>query len=106
MDPNEAASDLTDVRYVSGGGQTVALNAGMASVYPQWNSTEGIEGPGLMAMNPFQAVNPQMLAPRKGKWSEEEELLTKKLISAFYDGYLRIPVGTTLRTFLSEMLFW
>ena len=100
MDPNEAASDLTDVRYISGGGQTMALNAGMASVYPQWNSTEGVEGPGLMAMNP------QMLALRKGKWSEEEELLTKKLISAFYDGYLRIPVGTTLRTFLSEMLFW
>lgn len=43
---------------------------------------------------------------RKGKWSEEEEKLTKKLIKAFNEGLLQIPIGTTLRTFLADKLFW
>lgn len=43
---------------------------------------------------------------RKGKWTEEEELYTKKLIDAFNTGYLRIGGGTTLRSFLAERLFW
>eukprot|EP01038_Epipyxis_sp_PR26KG_P009240 gene9240-12454_t len=41
---------------------------------------------------------------RKGKWIEEEEILTKKLIEAFNEGYLKIPTGTTLRSFLSDVL--
>ena len=41
---------------------------------------------------------------RKGKWTEEEEVYTKKLIEVFNSGYLRIPSGTTLRSFLSEKL--
>ena len=51
-------------------------------------------------------ASPKVQALRKGKWSEEEEQFTKKLISAFYAGHLLIPFGTTLRTFLSEKLFW
>ena len=43
---------------------------------------------------------------RKGKWSEEEELYTKKLIDAFNSGCLKIASGTTLRSFLAERLFW
>lgn len=43
---------------------------------------------------------------RKGKWTEEEELYTKKLIDAFNSGFLKIASGTTLRSFLAERLFW
>ena len=43
---------------------------------------------------------------RKGKWTQEEEDFTKALISAFNEGYLAIPIGTTLRSFLSEKLNW
>lgn len=43
---------------------------------------------------------------RKGKWLEEEEIYTKKLIEAFNLGYLNVPNGTTLRSFLSERLCW
>jgi len=43
---------------------------------------------------------------RKGKWTEEEEAFTKALISAFNDGLLSIPAGTTLRSFLSDKLNW
>ena len=43
---------------------------------------------------------------RKGKWSEEEEMYTKKLIDAFNSGCLKIASGTTLRSFLAERLFW
>ncbi len=52
----------------------------------------------------------QQFAPkvswRKGKWLEEEEVYTKKLIDAFSAGYLNLPSGTTLRSFLSEKLCW
>ncbi len=43
---------------------------------------------------------------RKGKWFEEEEVYTRKLIEAFNAGLLLIPSGTTLRSFLSEKLSW
>eukprot|EP01031_Cornospumella_fuschlensis_P031069 gene31069-37549_t len=41
---------------------------------------------------------------RKGKWFDEEEAYTKKLIEVFTNGYLSIPGGTTLRCFLAERL--
>lgn len=43
---------------------------------------------------------------RKGKWFDEEEVYTKRLIEAFNAGHLSIPSGTTLRSFLSEKLNW
>eukprot|EP01039_Chlorochromonas_danica_P008722 gene8725-9612_t len=41
---------------------------------------------------------------RKGKWFDEEENYTKKLIEVFSNGYLNLAGGTTLRSFLSERL--
>jgi len=59
---------------------------------------------------PSYPISPIIYAPkkryRKGKWTEEEEQFTKALIHAFNEGYLTIPVGTTLRTFLSDKLNW
>jgi hypothetical protein len=43
---------------------------------------------------------------RKGKWTEEEETYTMKLIEAFISGVLPLAQGTTLRSFLSEKLCW
>jgi len=43
---------------------------------------------------------------RKGKWTDEEDMYTRKLIEAFYGGYLNITTGTTLRSFLAERLYW
>ena len=43
---------------------------------------------------------------RKGKWTDEEEKYTKKLISLFNQGLLPLSAGTTLRCFLSEKLNW
>ena len=43
---------------------------------------------------------------RKGKWTVEEENYTNKIISLFNRGYLPIPAGTTLRSYLSEKLSW
>ena len=43
---------------------------------------------------------------RRGKWIEEEEAYTKKLMSAFQSGLLDLSNGTTLRSFLSEKLNW
>lgn len=43
---------------------------------------------------------------RKGKWTEEEEVYTMKLIEAFIAGVLPLPQGTTLRSFLAEKLCW
>jgi hypothetical protein len=64
--------------------------------------------PGFMPMllSKPELVSSGAIPARKGKWSEEEEKLTKKLIKAFNDGLLQIPIGTTLRTFLAEKLFW
>lgn len=56
-------------------------------------------------INPMIYVNNQKMY-RKGKWTEEEEAFTKALINAFNDGYLTIPAGTTLRSFLSDKLNW
>lgn len=71
--------------------------------------------PAMMSMNPNSAWMAQRMslppayskmAWRKGKWLDEEEAYTKKLIEAFNAGYLNIPSGTTLRSFLSERLSW
>jgi hypothetical protein len=43
---------------------------------------------------------------RKGKWFDEEEAYTEKLIESFTKGYLNLPAGTTLRSFLAEELGW
>ncbi|RYF51117.1 MAG: hypothetical protein EOO38_04010 [Cytophagaceae bacterium] len=43
---------------------------------------------------------------RKGKWFDEEEAYTKKLIEVFTNGYLNIPGGTTLRCYLADRLSW
>lgn len=55
----------------------------------------------IAAMPPFRKVG-----WRKGKWFDEEEAYTKKLIEVFTNGYLNIPGGTTLRCFLAERLSW
>lgn len=46
------------------------------------------------------------VAWRKGKWTEDEELYTQRLIESFNAGQLKIPTGTTLRSYLSEKLSW
>ena len=43
-------------------------------------------------------------APRKGKWTQEEELFTAAVIREFERGMLACPAGTTLRSYLSEKL--
>lgn len=65
------------------------------------------------AQSAWMALTPRLFPPfyqkagwRKGKWLEEEEAYTKKLIEAFNAGYLNLPGGTTLRCFLSERLSW
>ena len=60
--------------------------------------------PGFRMPIPPQAYS--KMSWRKGKWLDEEEAYTKKLIEAFNAGYLNIPSGTTLRSFLSERLSW
>ena len=74
--------------------------------------------PGFMNMNAVNAaagyytsrmgMPPSVPKPlwRKGKWLDEEEAYTKKLIEAFNSGFLNISSGTTLRSFLSERLSW
>lgn len=55
--------------------------------------------------NNFSSVLNKM-SWRKGKWIDEEGVYTKKLIEAFNSGWLKIPSGTTLRSFLAEQLSW
>ena len=43
---------------------------------------------------------------RKGKWTQEEEDYATKIISLFNRGMLPLLAGTTLRTYLSEILHW
>lgn len=43
---------------------------------------------------------------RKGKWTVEEEKYANKIIYMFNKGILQIPLGTTLRSYLSEKLNW
>ena len=58
----------------------------------------------------YQSQVPPAFAPklswRKGKWTDEEEAFTKKLIDAFNGGYLKVSSRTTLRSFLAERLCW
>ena len=63
----------------------------------------------LMQQHQQFMKQPNMFMPRlyrKGKWAQEEEDFTRALINAFNNGYLAIPIGTTLRSFLSEKLNW
>jgi hypothetical protein len=53
-----------------------------------------------------EALLMSMRMMRKGKWTEEEETYTMKLIEAFIAGVLPLTQGTTLRSFLSEKLCW
>ena len=53
-----------------------------------------------------EKLNTSLFSLREGKWSYEEEVLTKKLISSFNSGFLQLPVGTTLLSYLSDRLFW
>ena len=41
---------------------------------------------------------------RKGKWSQEEEEYTSRIIYYFRNGMLQLPEGTTLRGYLAEQL--
>lgn len=43
---------------------------------------------------------------RKGKWMPEEEVFANKIIQLFNQGLLMIPIGTTLRSYLSDKLSW
>jgi hypothetical protein len=43
---------------------------------------------------------------RKRGWIEEEEIYAKKLIDAFYKGYLKVTNGTTLQSLLAVRLCW
>jgi hypothetical protein len=74
----------------------------LGSIYPAF---PGLVHPAF-AMNPNAAAAFAKFQWRKGKWTEEEEMYTKKLIDAFNSGYLKIASGTTLRSFLAERLFW
>ncbi|KAG5179151.1 hypothetical protein JKP88DRAFT_247567 [Tribonema minus] len=44
------------------------------------------------------------MSVRKGKWTPEEEAYTSRIIRDFNNGYLPLPPGTTLRTYLSDKL--
>ena len=85
-------------------GQPASLLESLDRPYPFLGS------PGQQTMQKTRPVSRIPLANlfslRKGKWSEEEEALTKQLISSFNSGFLQVPIGTTLRTYLSERLFW
>jgi hypothetical protein len=68
------------------------------------NNYQGIPFPSSNVSNGSPKNNSHLW--RKGKWFDEEESYTEKLIEAFIKGYLNIPGGTTLRSFLSEQLCW
>ena len=70
------------------------------SANSQYHSTS-VQAPGL---NNLPTLN--KISWRKGKWIDEEGVYTKKLIEAFNAGLLKIPSGTTLRSFLAEQLSW
>ncbi len=53
-----------------------------------------------------QASNSNKGTLRKGKWTLEEEKYANKIIYMFNKGILQIPLGTTLRSYLSEKLNW
>ena len=98
------SNPVVGVENVRDAGQPESLLKSLDRLYPF------LVTPGLATV---EKVQPQSRSPqanlfslRKGKWSEEEEALTKRLISSFNSGLLQVPVGTTLRTYLSERLFW
>ena len=74
-------------------------------IYPSYPSAAAWMHPAL-ALSSMNANTMAKFTWRKGKWTEEEEAFTKKLIDAFNGGYLKIASGTTLRSFLAERLFW
>ena len=41
---------------------------------------------------------------RRGKWTQEEEAFVARAINDFNCGFLNVPAGTTLRTYLSDKL--
>jgi len=43
-------------------------------------------------------------ALRRGKWTQEEEAFVARAINDFNCGFLNVPAGTTLRTYLSDKL--
>ena len=63
-------------------------------------------GSGAVLNDSEEARLMQLRMARKGKWTEEEETYTMKLIEAFIAGVLPLPQGTTLRSFLSDKLCW
>ncbi len=73
--------------------------------YPGYPSAAAWMHPAL-AISTMNTTSMAKFTWRKGKWTEEEESYTKKLIDAFNQGYLKIASGTTLRSFLAERLFW
>jgi hypothetical protein len=80
--------------YTSSG---AAAAAGGSEIYPSSSS----------AISKQQdRPKPKKITLRKGKWTDEEELFTKKLIDYFNQGLLNVATGTTLRTYLSEKLWW
>ena len=86
-------------------GGSMPVSESLENIYSPWSQIGLVQQP-FSAVEKQSTTAVQITALRKGKWSEEEELFTKKLITAFYDGHLLVPIGTTLRTFLSEKLFW
>ena len=62
--------------------------------------------PAIAFQNQYPPAYMPKLSWRKGKWTEEEEIFTKKLIDAFNGGYLKVSSSTTLRSFLAERLCW
>lgn len=86
-------------------GSSMPVSESLENIYSPWSQVGLVHQP-FSAVEKQSTTAVQITTLRKGKWSEEEELFTKKLIAAFHDGHLLIPIGTTLRTFLSEKLFW
>ena len=62
--------------------------------------------PAVAYQNQFPPAFVPKLSWRKGKWTDEEEAFTRKLIDAFNGGYLKVSSSTTLRSFLAERLCW
>eukprot|EP01041_Mallomonas_annulata_P004580 gene4580-9102_t len=74
-----------------------------------WSPPMNLDGSGgiVISGHPGMPGAPYSMGKRlwrKGKWTDEEEKYTKRLISAFNQGLLSLSAGTTLRCFLSEKL--
>lgn len=66
--------------------------------------TQTVVGPGIMIMG--DEILPKELQGnlRRGKWTQEEEQYTSRIIHDFEHGLLNVPEGTTLRNYLSKTL--